>query len=163
VCTFDSVNHLTTTCGLIDAFACAADALVSDGLFVFDANTDEAYASEWGKSSAIVDGDAAVFVRGAYDPASRLGRTDITTFRQADGWSRCDVHLVQRCYSDDELRSALAAAGFDRIESYSAAEAGMTGDIAVGRRFYRCMPADARRAAPHIRQRSQTSPKNLMV
>jgi SAM-dependent methyltransferase len=139
VATFDSVNHLLTAADLAGAFGCAAEALVPGGALVFDVNTAEAYASEWGKSSTVVEDDAALFVRGTYDPATRLGTTKITGFRRDTAWRRADVEILQRCYEPEEISSALAAAGFASVESHAAAAVGMVGDIAVGRRFYRAV------------------------
>jgi hypothetical protein len=106
-------------------------------VFVFDINTEDAYACEWGKASAIVDEDAALFIRGGYDDRSRLGQTIITMFRLDAEWSRTDVELLQRCHAREEVTAALTAAGFEAIISMCASDAGMNGDIAVGRRFFR--------------------------
>lgn len=141
VSTFDSVNHLLSPEALMAAFRCTAEALRPGGLFVFDTNMEDAYEYEWGKTSAIVDADAALFIRGGYDHHSRLGKTIITTFRLDGGWSRADVELVQRCHMSDEVNGALAAAGFRAITCVSAADAGMTGQIAAGRSFYRAETA----------------------
>jgi len=140
VSTFDSINHLVADGDLVAAFRCVAEALRAGGLFVFDVNTEEAYASEWGKSSAVVETDAALFVRGGYDQSTRIGTTLVTMFRLGeDGrWARRDAAVMQRCYSDVDIRAALGAGPFVAIESVSAADAGMYGDIAVGRRFFRC-------------------------
>lgn len=85
-----------------------------------------------------MDEDAALFIRGRYDPRVRLDTTTITMFRRDGAWSRTDVAIVQRSYDDAEIRDVLFGAGFARIESFAAADVGMSGDIAVGRRFYRC-------------------------
>ena len=137
ISTFDSVNHLLTTDDLVSAFRSVAEALAPGGFFVFDINTADAYA-QWDKIAAIVDDDAALFVRGNYDSVSRLGTTMITMFRFDGEWKRSDARIVQRCYGDTEARAALACAGFSRVESMTAADAGMKGDIAIGRRFYLC-------------------------
>jgi SAM-dependent methyltransferase len=147
ISTFDSLNHLLTIDALTDAFRCTHHALRPGGLFVFDINTEEAYAREWGKSAAIVDEDAAVFIRGDYDSHTRIGRTLITAFRSNGNgdshstcrWHRADIELHQRCYACEEVLTALHAAGFrdSDMTSIAASDAGMTGDIAVGRRFFR--------------------------
>jgi SAM-dependent methyltransferase len=135
ISTFDSINHLTTPESARRAFCCIARALAPGALFVFDVNTIAAYTSEWGKQSAIVEDDAALFVRGQFDPASRIGQTSITTFRRDGGWQRADIEIAQRCYEPEELAPLLAAAGFADVHSVAAADAGMRGDIAVGRVF----------------------------
>ncbi len=143
VSTFDSLNHLLTVDALTDAFRCTHHALRPGGLFVFDINTEDAYAREWGKSAAIVDEDAAVFIRGDYDDHARIGRTLITAFRPNgncdSAWHRTDIELHQRCYTCEEVETALHTAGFrnSNITTITASDAGMTGDIAIGRRFFR--------------------------
>jgi SAM-dependent methyltransferase len=135
LCTFDSLNHVLEPDALGRVCSGVARALRSGGRFVFDVNTTSAYAREWGKSSALVDPDAAIIIRGGYDPARRLGHTDLTLFWLADGWRRGDVRVWQRPWEPAELTAALEAAGFARIELSGACEAGMPGDIAVGRVF----------------------------
>jgi SAM-dependent methyltransferase len=136
VCTFDSVNHLTSLSAVEALLECVRRALCSGGLFLFDINTPPAFASEWGKSSAVVTAEAALFVRGHYDAASRLGHTEITTFRLCGGWQRADHHLVQRCYEVTEIAAALRRAGFGAVDDHPADSVGMDGDIGVGRVFF---------------------------
>jgi SAM-dependent methyltransferase len=135
VSTFDSLNHLASADALQSAFACAARALRRGGLFVFDINTAAAYRSEWTKSSAIVDDDAALFVRGGFDEATQRGRTLVTMFRFAGAWRRTDVEIVQRCYDADDLADRLVTAGFRDAAVSTAAALGMAGDMACGRAF----------------------------
>ena len=136
VCTFDSVNHLTSLSAVERLLVCVRRALCPGGRFLFDINTPQAFASEWGKSSALVTDDAALFVRGRYDALEQLGHTEITAFRLCDGWQRIDHHVVQRCYDATEIDAALQRAGFRRIEADSADAVGMAGDIGVGRVFF---------------------------
>jgi SAM-dependent methyltransferase len=137
VSTFDSINHLMTVDRLEAACRMVAGVLRPHGVFVFDVNTREAYESEWGKTSATVDADAALFVRGSYDPATAVGRTCITVFRRDGAWHRDDVEITQRAFSRDDLTGGLARAGFHDASLIGAADAGMAGDIAVGRLFAR--------------------------
>lgn len=141
VCTFDSINHLTEPGDLDRLLGCVRRGLRSGGLFLFDVNTAPAYASEWGKSSAEVTADTALFVRGTYDAATRLAQTSITTFHLRDGWHRADHHVVQRCYERSEIEAALRGAGFETIEAHAAATVGMEGEIGTGRLFFTaCTP-----------------------
>jgi SAM-dependent methyltransferase len=135
VCTFDSVNHLTALSAVEGLFESVHRSLRSGGILLFDINTPPAFASEWGKSSAFVTDDAALFVRGAYDALNRVGHTDITTFLFRDGWQRSDHHLVQRCYDGAEVEAAARNAGFPVLEAHPADAVGMDGDIGVGRVF----------------------------
>jgi SAM-dependent methyltransferase len=135
VSTFDSINHLLSPEAVKTTFQFVHGSLRTGGVFVFDVNTEVAYQCEWGKCSAIVETDAALFVRGGYDARARFGRTIITMFRLLDEWRRSDVEIVQRCYDERELAGWLFEAGFRDVSVRTAAAAGMSGDLARGRAF----------------------------
>ena len=111
---FDVRQHQppAVTAGGSIEFRSVHQLLRAGGVFVFDVNTDAAYRSEWTKSSAVVEPDAALFVRGGYDEPAQFVRTLITMFRLLDGWQRVDVEVVQRCYDERELAEWLLDAGF---------------------------------------------------
>jgi SAM-dependent methyltransferase len=135
VSTFDSINHLVSPEAVKSTFEFAHRLLRTGSVFVFDVNTEAAYRSEWTKSSAVVEPDAALFVRGSFDETARIGRTLITMFRLLEGWQRLDVEVVQRCYDEGELAGWLFEAGFRDAAIHGAAAIGMTGDLARGRVF----------------------------
>ncbi len=137
VSTFDSLNHVLTLDQLCAVFANVYAALVEGGRFLFDLNMQEAYRTQWQKSSALVEEDNACFVRGGYDPVNKLGRTEITMFRLRQNWERADVTLFQRCYRRHEIRSALDLAGFQPVRCYHARrDLGLRGPIAEGRAVF---------------------------
>ena len=135
VSTFDSINHLISPDAVQSAFRFVVGLLRPGGTFVFDVNTAAAYRSEWTKTSALVESDAALFVRGRFDESEQLGHTWITAFRHKGGWHRTDVELRQRCYHERELSRWLMDAGFGAATTATAAAAGMSGDLACGRLF----------------------------
>lgn len=135
--TFDSLNHILEIDALAAVFRNVYRALREGGLFLFDLNLEEAYLREWDKQSAIVEEDHVCIVRGGYDPAARLGRAEITTFRREEGWRRSDIILFQRAHSPEEVQSALEGAGFRGVCRHDAgAGLGMAGEIGVGRAFF---------------------------
>ena len=137
VSTFESLNHISSVGELTMVFHNAHAALIENGLFVFDLIMEEAYLTRWGKSSAIVEKDNVCVVRGGYNPAVRIGRTDITMFRLDGNWRRSDVTLLQRCYSEEEVRSALELTGFSGIRLFRAGrDFSMPGDLGTGRTFF---------------------------
>lgn len=113
-------------------------ALARGGCFLFDLNMEEAYTTQWHKSSAIVADDHVCIIRGGYDPTQRTGQTDITMFCLLDGgWRRADVHIPQRCYSLAEIQGALTHAGFCDVRAYDARrDLGSASDLAIGRTFF---------------------------
>jgi SAM-dependent methyltransferase len=137
ISTFESLNHVLSLEELVIVFRNVYATLRREGTFVFDLNTEEAYQSQWQKSSAVVEEDNVCIVRGGYNPAERIGQTDITMFRLEGKWQRDDLTLFQRCYSLEEIRSALEEVGFGKIAAYDAAkDLGMSGDLGIGRSFF---------------------------
>jgi SAM-dependent methyltransferase len=137
VSTFESLNHVSSIGELMIVFQNTCAGLARDGLFVFDLLMEEAYRTRWDKSSAIVDEDNVCIMRGGYNTAVRIGRTDITMFRLEGHWKRSDVTLLQRCYSEEEVRAALERTGFEGICTYHAGkDFEMPGDLGIGRVFF---------------------------
>jgi len=77
--------------------------------------------------------------RSGFDADEAIGRMDFTLMtRDGDLWKRTDVTLTQRSYPEADVRSALAAAGFDDVEVHDARDIDMD---EVGRSFFRCRMA----------------------
>ncbi len=121
ISTFDSLNHIMSLVELAEVFRNVCLALLPGGLFVFDLNMEEKYQARWRESYAIVEEDNVCVVRRGYDADSKIGRNDITMFRLVErGWQRSDLALLQRCYAEDEVRSALENAGLGEIATFDA-------------------------------------------
>ena len=136
---FDSLNHVMSIADLAEVFRNTYNALVDGGLFMFDMNMEEAYRSEWKGSFGIVEDDHVCVVQSSYSADEGIGRTEITIFHLLDReWRRSDLTLLQRCYSEQEILSALSDIGFVDIHPYDA-ERGL-GDILKrpGRTFFFC-------------------------
>lgn len=120
VSTYDSLNHVMRPDELMAVFRCVHAAMRPGARFLFDLNMDEGYRTRWRGESAIVEDDHVVAYRSSYSPEARTGRMDFTIFQKAGkgGWKRSDVALVQRCYSEVEVRSALEAAGLDVVRVF---------------------------------------------
>jgi SAM-dependent methyltransferase len=112
ICTFDSLSYMLDREDLMRVFSCVRAALKPGGLFVFDLSLEETYKSEWLQSCAVVEEDEASFVRGTYDAHERIGHTNITTFHRNGVWERTDVSFMARCYSPEEVLTALERSGF---------------------------------------------------
>jgi SAM-dependent methyltransferase len=116
---FDSLNHIMTPEELISVFHNMFAALQEDGLFFFDLNTEDGYKACWNDNFGIVEADHVCVIRSSYRAEEGIAQFDATIFRQQEGWDRSDVTLLQRCYSEANVRSALETAGFDRIQTYA--------------------------------------------
>lgn len=119
VSTFDSLNHIMTLEELTSVFRNVYAALRKGGLFLFDLNMEEGFKICWDDFYDITEDDYACTVRTSYRPEERIARFDTTIFYSQDGRQRSDVTLVQKCYSEAEVRSALEAAGFVEIHAYA--------------------------------------------
>lgn len=137
VSTFESLNHISSIGELMIVFKNTHAALDEGGLFVFDLLTEEAYRTRWDRSSAIVEEDNIYILRGSYNAAVGIARTDITMFRLEGHWKRSDVTLLQRCYDMEEVAAALEVTGFSDVCScHAGKDFEMAGDLGVGRVFF---------------------------
>ncbi len=138
VCTFDSLNHIIDPRELRTVFDNVCASLLPRGAFVFDLNLEEVYRTRWSETCTMVEDDNAFFVRGSYDEAERLGRTEITMFREIDGqWKRFDSTLLQRCYDPAEIRRMAIEAGFASVDVVDVPrDLGIPGRPGEGRAFF---------------------------
>ena len=136
--TFDSLNHILELHDLEATFRNVHRAMRAGAPFVFDMNSEEAYRMDWQEWSTRVTPTSVSLVRGRFDAVTRQVATQIVWFQQLpDGrWERRDSVVPQRCYDNDEIRTALERAGFRGVTSCSAAKAGVTGEIGYGRLFW---------------------------
>jgi len=138
VSTFDSLNHILSAADLESAFRQTAAALGRGALFAFDMLLEEAYQTHWGDAFALVRDDHVLTITGAaYQFRSRMAHCTITLFRLLEGaWRRSDVRIEERCYTPDEIETALARAGFGELLCYDAGDLGMGGQLGQGRTFF---------------------------
>jgi SAM-dependent methyltransferase len=136
--TFDSLNHLLTLSELESVIENVHCALVPRGLLVFDLNMEEAFTTMWRGSFSSVEETAVGITNGSYDAVEKIGRAQVTLFRPdgTDVWRRSDITVLEKCYTAEEVTSALEGVGFESIETRDAWELGMRGDIALGRTFF---------------------------
>ena len=117
--TFDSLNHVMSLDELTSVFRNVYRALTGGGAFAFDLNMEEGYRTRWRGSHGYVEDDHACIARSSHVPDERIGKTEITMFfRSEDRWERSDVTLVQRCYAEDEILTALGSVGFVGGKAY---------------------------------------------
>jgi SAM-dependent methyltransferase len=135
--TFDSMNHILVLEELECVFRNVHAVLNDGGLFVFDMNMQESFETLWQGTFATVEPEHVSVTRGSYNADEKIGRAQITMFRQNEGaWTRSDVEVLERCYTEAEILNALERAGFTNPAARDAYEVGMRGDNAVGRTFF---------------------------
>jgi SAM-dependent methyltransferase len=138
VCSFNSLAHAASVDALASILRNAHSALSPHGLMLFDLSMEEAYTSKWRSAFGEVHSDVAWIVRPSYDPSTRTAANDIIVFwRNGDSGRRDDFTINQRCFSEEEIRTALSQAGFISVDSYDAErDLGMGNES--GRRFFVC-------------------------
>ena len=136
ISTYDSLNHLLKLEELQQAFGRVYAALQKGGRFMFDLNMEAGYQARWGGTSSFVEKDHVAVTRSAFDESEQLGMVDITLFRMRDGtWNRTDINLRQRCYTEEQVTSALDRIGFRKIRVLEAA-ADLELANQIGRSFF---------------------------
>lgn len=141
--TYDSLNHIMSLGELASAFRNVHAALVPGGRFMFDLNMEDGYKARWRGSYAIVRDDHVCIVVASYGPNEKVGRNDITMFRREGTWKRSDLTLRQRCYAEEDVRSALKGAGFAEVQTHDGRrDLNLSGD--VGRTFFACRARSGR-------------------
>ena len=117
--TYDSLNHVMELDELEQVFRRVYSMLEDGGYFAFDLNMEEGYLLRWRGTFALVEDDHACVVRASRDHAERTGRMDITCFELSGAhWERADLALVQRWYSEPDVRERLRRAGFRSVRSW---------------------------------------------
>lgn len=130
-CCLDSLNYLTGEGDLVACFACVHNYLDPDGLFLFDMNTPYRFTDVYGDRAYILEDELCdeegnvqeVYCgwQNAYDPETQLCRFYLSLFEQnEDGtFSRSDEVQTERCYTLDEIKTALAGAGMELLGVWS--------------------------------------------
>jgi SAM-dependent methyltransferase len=111
VCTafFDTLNHLPDAPSLARAFAAAAAVLRPGGLLVFDVTSRSGFEQWWEASNRFSGAGWSMLVDASFDATSEIATADVTLKR--DGVTR-RFEIQERYFGREEIRAALAAAGF---------------------------------------------------
>jgi SAM-dependent methyltransferase len=112
-CFYDSLNYLIDDGDLARICAGVARVLSPGGTMIFDLNTAAEYAT-WDERDIVThDGrDCMVYNQLNYDTDTHLATGRIVWFvRELDRWWRGEETHVERAWSDNHVRAALAGAG----------------------------------------------------
>ena len=137
---FDSLNHVMTIEELMSVFRNVYSCLFEESLFIFDMNLEPGFLAKWQGYYGIVEDDHVCLFPQSYDPEKRIARFDATIFRLTDYWYRSDVTLLEKCYSVEEIRSALSNVGFSVLDMFEYTLEKGRQDITSdsGRAFFLC-------------------------
>ncbi len=131
VCCLDSINYLLDIKDVEKTFSLVHNYLDPDGLFVFDVNSPHKFENVYADNAYVLedeldygDGDTALVFCGwqnEYDKESRICDFYLTLFEESEdgSYTRSDEHQQERCYTKEELESALAKTGMELVGVYS--------------------------------------------
>jgi SAM-dependent methyltransferase len=142
VCCLDSINYLTEQGDIEKTFATVHNYLDPDGLFIFDVNTPYKFENIYSDNAYVLededDSGRAVYCgwQNQYDTKSGICDFYLTLFEErADGsYERSDEHQRERCYTLEQIKTALAGANMEFIDAVS--DLAMTGAGASDERWY---------------------------
>ena len=115
VCVCDAINYITDRADLVQVFRLVNNYLDPGGLFLFDFNTPGEYSREERVSYADECGGIYLIGRNEYSEKDRLNEHTVTFFvpeeEEEEIYVRIEETHVQRAYTPEEMKEALAEAG----------------------------------------------------
>lgn len=117
VCMLDSLNHLVSLPALRAALARLALFLEPGSLFIFDVNTVYKHREVLGDNAFVWEEDGVLVAwRNSYSPSTRVVTADLDFFaREGQLYRRYRDRVREKAYTERQLRSALAGAGFSTL------------------------------------------------
>jgi SAM-dependent methyltransferase len=114
---FDSLNNITDPARLQMAFSRAYDHLNPGGSFIFDLNMAYAFEQKmFDQSNLRPNAKLRYKWVGDWNPKTRIITVDMQFWRGGEEFH--ETH-VQRAYTEDEIRSMLAQAGFEEVRAFN--------------------------------------------
>ncbi len=116
------LNHIISLEELSRVFENVYNALVKNGLFMFDLRLEQLYKSVWNNSmEGNVTEDYAWALKRNYNSQENIGSIHITVFEAVnENWQRYDTTWLVKGYSQAPIISALKSVGFKKIKCYNA-------------------------------------------
>ncbi len=125
VSSLDCMNYLTGKGDLEKCFSLVHNYLDPGGVFLFDVNTPYKFRHIYGNEAYVLESEeggrsAYCGWQNEYEEESRLCRFYLSVFtEEEDGrYSRTDEEQLERCYTKEELTTALTRAGFEEISFF---------------------------------------------
>lgn len=116
LCEFAALNNLADRHDLGRVFRCVARALVPGGWFLFDVNTKLSLRTQYTPTQWVEDREFKLVQRGTLEGDGRRARLDLEWFVPAGRLFRHVRETIWNvCWTDREIRRALAAAGLSRV------------------------------------------------
>lgn len=127
VCCLDSINYLLEEKEVLQTFSLVHNYLDPDGLFIFDVNSPRKFEKVYSDNAYILedenDDGSAIFCgwQNQYDKETGICDFYLTLFEEdEDGaYIRSDEHQRERCYTMEQIRSALDKANLEFISVFA--------------------------------------------
>lgn len=121
-CEGDALNHVPRKSDLRLVAKAVARAVKPGGWFFFDINNRSGFKRYWTGVFWIEKPGIVVAMRNGNDYRRDRAWCDVEWFvRERTLWRRHHERVEEVCWSRDEIRSAMRAAGFDRLRAFDAA------------------------------------------
>jgi len=122
ICEFDAINHIPEREDLPAVLHSVSRALKPGGHFYFDANNLKSFLEVWPMTWMIEEPGVVAVIDGGYDEETGKAFSNISWFlEEGKLWRRVKERVEEVCWTEDEIRAALADAGFDAVRSTDAA------------------------------------------
>lgn len=119
LCEFNPLNHLPRKNALPRALRAVARALRPGGHFFFDVNTRQTYQKLYPGCHVFETRNFCLVMRGGYDRQRQKGWLELDWFLPKGRlWRRSRERIEDVWWTDAEIRRALRATGFARIQSW---------------------------------------------
>lgn len=125
LCCLDSINYLVGDGDLDRCLACLNLYIAPGGLLIFDVNTPYKFENVYGENSYVFEDEEdgrGIYCgwQNQYDKETRLCTFSLSLFEEGDdgAYIRTDEEQTERCYTLEELTSALGRAGFEAPQVY---------------------------------------------
>lgn len=113
----DSINYITNNDDLINTFKTVFKYLNTNGLFIFDINSEEKFSKMSGK--AFVRDDEDVFLVWETDFSDSICTHNFNFFiKNNNGWDRIEEIHIEKAYSTEHIYNILSDVGFCDITLY---------------------------------------------
>lgn len=118
----DSMNYIQEYEELVQVFSLVNNYLDPDGIFIFDCNTEYKYEELLADNVIAENREEGSFIwENYYYEDERINEYDLTLFiKEGEQYSKYEETHYQRCYSLEEIKSALECAGMKLEAVYDA-------------------------------------------
>lgn len=118
----DSINYIQEYEELVQVFSLVNNYLDPDGIFIFDCNTEYKYEELLADNVIAENREEGSFIwENYYYEDERMNEYDLTLFiKEGEQYSKYEETHYQRCYSLEEIKSALESAGMKLEAVYDA-------------------------------------------